>query len=199
MKLWVAIGVLLALALMAVVFGVGMLGFSQKSTTTTVTVPQAAATAPADEKPDAAEPESKPEAAPAKEETAPKPEPEKPAVKPAEPDKQPAKKPDTKPVPAAKPAKSKGLPKLVDIGGENCIPCKMMLPVLDGLKTDYKGKLEVVVISKDKDPGALKRYRTSTIPTQVLYDADGKEIARHFGFWAKDEILAAFEKHGIDL
>lgn len=113
---------------------------------------------------------------------------------------EPVKKPDTdKPAKVSTPAKPKVLPRIVDIGGESCIPCKMMVPILDELRSEYKGKLEVIMIVKEKDPGALKRYRTSTIPTQILYDADGREVARHFGFWAKDDILAAFRQHGIAL
>ena len=116
-------------------------------------------------------------------------EPEKTSAKTEEPAKQPAKVAP----------KTKRLPRIVDVGGENCIPCKLMVPLLDELRAEYKGKLEVITISKDKDPDALKRYRVSTIPTQILYGPDGREIARHFGFFAKEDIVAAFEGKGIKL
>ena len=40
---------------------------------------------------------------------------------------------------AAEPAK---LPKLIDLGADKCIPCKMMAPILADLKTNYAGRLE---------------------------------------------------------
>jgi thioredoxin 1 len=44
---------------------------------------------------------------------------------------------------AATPAAS-GLPRLVDLGADKCIPCKMMAPILEELRGQYKGKLDVV-------------------------------------------------------
>jgi len=105
-----------------------------------------------------------------------------------------------KPVkPQAAAAKPKGLPKLVDLGAEKCVPCKMMVPVLEELRSEYKGSLLVEVIDTGKDPEAARRYRVVGIPTQVFYDASGKEIARHMGFISKEDIVATFGEHGIKL
>ena len=41
---------------------------------------------------------------------------------------------------AAEPA---NLPKLIDLGADKCIPCKMMAPILEGLKKEYAGKMDV--------------------------------------------------------
>lgn len=120
-------------------------------------------------------------------------EPEKAPVKAEKPAEQPEKKPEKV---APKP---KRLPKIIDVGADRCIPCKMMVPVLDELRAEYKGRLEVVLVNISTDPDAAKTYRVSTIPTQILYGTDGKEIARHFGFFAKEDIVATFEKHGIKL
>ena len=37
------------------------------------------------------------------------------------------------------------------------------------------------------------------IPTQILYDAAGRELFRHEGFFSREEILAAFRERGITL
>jgi thioredoxin 1 len=37
------------------------------------------------------------------------------------------------------------------------------------------------------------------IPTQIFYDADGNELFRHEGFYAKEDILAKWAELGIDL
>jgi len=41
----------------------------------------------------------------------------------------------------------KNLPKLVDLGAGKCVPCKMMAPLLEELKVEYKNRLEVAFIS----------------------------------------------------
>jgi thioredoxin 1 len=100
--------------------------------------------------------------------------------------------------PAVPSAKS-GLPKLLDLGAGRCVPCKMMAPILEEMKKDYAGKLEVEFIDVWKNPAAAKRYQVEVIPTQIFYDATGKELFRHIGFYAKADILAKWKELGVDL
>jgi len=95
-------------------------------------------------------------------------------------------------------AKMKG-PRLVDLGRKICIPCKAMAPILAELKTEYAGRLDVVFIDVSEDPSAAEPYNIQIIPTQVFFDASGKEIDRHEGFMSKEDILATFKKHRVDL
>jgi thioredoxin 1 len=99
----------------------------------------------------------------------------------------------------AAPAVVAGLPKLVDLGADKCIPCKMMAPVLEELKQDYAGKLNVQFIDVWKNPDAGKAYGIEMIPTQIFFDAAGKELFRHVGFFGKDDILAKWKELGVDL
>ena len=91
------------------------------------------------------------------------------------------------------------LPKLLDLGADKCIPCRMMFPVLDSLKEEYVGRLDVEFIDVWKNPDAAKAYGVTVIPTQILYDADGKELFRHEGFFAKEDILAKWKELGVNL
>ena len=91
------------------------------------------------------------------------------------------------------------LPKLVDLGATKCIPCKMMAPILEGLAKQYKGQLEVQFIDVWENRGEGEKYGIKSIPTQIFYDAKGKELFRHEGFFAKEDILAKFEEYGIKL
>jgi thioredoxin 1 len=91
------------------------------------------------------------------------------------------------------------LPRLVDLGADKCIPCKMMAPILKELKTEYAGRMDVEFIDVWRNPDAGKAYKIKLIPTQIFYDADGKERFRHEGFFGKEDILAKWKKLGVDL
>ncbi|MDF9828533.1 thiol-disulfide isomerase/thioredoxin [Ereboglobus sp. PH5-10] len=95
----------------------------------------------------------------------------------------------------AKPA----LPKLVDLGAGKCIPCKQMKPILDELKRDYASQFETIFIDVWENPDEGRKYKIRLIPTQIFYDASGKELARHEGFMAKKDILTQWEKVGITI
>ena len=96
-------------------------------------------------------------------------------------------------------ARPPGRPRLVDLGADKCIPCKMMAPILAELTKEYAGQLDVVFIDvwKKSDEGA--RYGIRVIPTQIFYDASGKERFRHEGFFSKKEILSKWRELGVDL
>lgn len=99
---------------------------------------------------------------------------------------------------AAKPDKAP-LPKLLDLGANKCIPCRMMAPVLEELKKEYAGQLEVEFIDVWQDKDAGKPYNVEMIPTQIFFDATGKELYRHVGFLAKADILAKWKELGMNL
>ena len=91
------------------------------------------------------------------------------------------------------------LPRLVDLGADKCIPCKMMAPILEDLKKTYVSKLEVEFIDVWKNSGAGEQYGIRVIPTQIFFSADGKELFRHEGFFAKEDILAKWKEFGVEL
>jgi thioredoxin 1 len=88
---------------------------------------------------------------------------------------------------------------MVDLGAGKCIPCKMMKPILDELRRDYKERFEVVFIDVWEKPDEAKKYKISIIPTQIFYDATGKELLRHEGFFSKEDILGKWKKFGINI
>jgi thioredoxin 1 len=86
------------------------------------------------------------------------------------------------------------LPRLVDLGAGKCIPCKKMAPILEELKKESAGGMEVEFIDVWKNPEAGKAYGIEMIPTQIFYDASGKELFRHVGFFGKEDILAKWKE-----
>ncbi len=91
------------------------------------------------------------------------------------------------------------VPRLVDVGAGKCIPCKAMAPILDQLRVDYAGRMDVVFVDVWKDPAAAQPYAIRMIPTQIFYGADGRELARHQGFMSREEILAQWKAVGVVL
>jgi len=94
---------------------------------------------------------------------------------------------------------SQALPRLVDLGAGKCIPCKMMAPILEELKNEYADSMKVDVFDIEKNPDMLDKYRVRVIPTQIFFDASGKELFRHEGFMAKNDILAKWAELGVEL
>ena len=95
--------------------------------------------------------------------------------------------------------KGRTLPRMIDLGADKCIPCKKMAPILEEIKKDYQGIIEIEFIDVWKDPSAGAKYNIQMIPTQIFYTADGKELTRHQGFMGKDDILGTFRHYGVKL
>jgi thioredoxin 1 len=103
----------------------------------------------------------------------------------------------TPPAPRLPEAPVKGMVTLVDLGATECIPCKIMAPILKELQREYQGKAAVIFLDVWKDPAPAKRLGIRIIPTQILYDKQGREVGRHEGFLDKKSIVAAFETLGV--
>lgn len=77
---------------------------------------------------------------------------------------------------------------MIDLGAKTCIPCKLMAPILEELKEEYRDRAAVVFIDVWKDKSQAKRFGVLSIPTQIFYDKHGKEVYRHAGFLSKEKI-----------
>jgi len=91
------------------------------------------------------------------------------------------------------------LPRLLDLGADKCVPCKKMAPILESLKTEYAGRLQVEFIDVWLNPDAGKEYGIEMIPTQIFFDANGKELFRHTGFYGREDILGKWKELGVDV
>ena len=61
------------------------------------------------------------------------------------------------------------------------------------------GILNVEFYDVVQNPDVGKKYGIKLMPTQIFYDATGKELFRHEGFYGKEDILAKWKELGIDL
>ena len=88
-------------------------------------------------------------------------------------------------------------PTVVDFGARSCIPCKKMAPILEELNHELTGKVNILFVDVRKDNTIGELYRVQMIPTQVFFNAQGKEIKRHMGFMEKPDILKELKTLGM--
>jgi len=86
---------------------------------------------------------------------------------------------------------------MLELGSVGCIPCEQMKPVMEKLRTNYKGKLEVIFVDIRKERDTGRKFGVTMIPTQVFLDKTGKEFHRHLGFYGYEEIVPVLKKAGI--
>jgi thioredoxin 1 len=92
----------------------------------------------------------------------------------------------------------KGMVTMVDLGANSCIPCKMMAPILQKLEKEYQGKAAIVFLDVWKDKEPAQRFGIRTIPTQIFFDKEGKEVYRHVGFLNENAIVTQLKSMGIN-
>ena len=92
---------------------------------------------------------------------------------------------------------NKKIPRLLDLGAGKCMACKAMEPVLEDLRKEYKEQFRVEFIDVWENPKEAEKYKIQSIPTQIFFDSDGKELFRHTGFMSKEDILEKFKEKGV--
>jgi thioredoxin 1 len=91
----------------------------------------------------------------------------------------------------------KGMVTLVDLGANQCVPCKLMAPILEKLQKDYKDKAAIVVIDIYQHRDQIQRFGIRAIPTQIFFDPTGREVYRHTGFMSEKAIVEQLAKMGV--
>jgi thioredoxin 1 len=86
---------------------------------------------------------------------------------------------------------------IIEFGGPTCIPCKQMQPILAELQQRFGDRARVRNVYITEHPKTAREYKVMAMPTQIVFDASGKEVTRHIGFWDKDAFLEALSKAGL--
>ena len=91
----------------------------------------------------------------------------------------------------------KGTVTMIDLGAEKCLPCKMMVPILEKMEKKYRDKADIIFIDVWENRDQARRFGIRAIPTQIFFDKNGKEIYRHVGFMNENAIIEQLQKMGV--
>lgn len=105
-------------------------------------------------------------------------------------------------IPALSPAEldsalKSGVPLIVEFGGETCIPCMKMQPVLQDLRARLGKRVRVSNFWIQPNPEVAQRHQIMVMPTQIIFDAKGREIFRHMGYFGQPDFEKALKEKGL--
>ncbi|HOJ50973.1 MAG TPA: thioredoxin domain-containing protein [Syntrophales bacterium] len=89
-------------------------------------------------------------------------------------------------------------PVLAEFGADNCAPCRELKPILQKIKTEYAGKMEVIMIDVRYEKEVADRYKIMVVPTLIFFDRTGKEVGRFHGFLSEDKLKERIAQLGIE-
>lgn len=92
-------------------------------------------------------------------------------------------------------ATASGLPTIAEFGAKSCVSCREMEGILTRVANKTAGKANVLIIDISQDVEAAKVFQIRLMPTQIFFDAEGREIGRHLGKLPEAEVMAGL---GLD-
>ena len=86
------------------------------------------------------------------------------------------------------------LPVLVGFWAPWCAPCHTIPPLLQELIDDYFGKVKVVQVKVDENPGTTEEYCISSIPTLILFEK-GRMVGKRTSADTKEDVAEWLDRH----
>src|SRR3954452_22668037 len=74
--------------------------------------------------------------------------------------------------------RSKTVPVVVDLWAEWCGPCKTLGPIIEKVVAETGGKVELVKVDVDANPGVAQAFRVQSIP--AVYALRDKQVVDQF-------------------
>ena len=83
---------------------------------------------------------------------------------------------------------------LVDFWADWCAPCRMLMPVLAALATEYSGKIQLVKVNTDKEPQLATEYGVRSLPTVKFFKA-GQVVDEFMGVLPERAVREFIERY----
>ena len=90
----------------------------------------------------------------------------------------------------------KGKPYFLELGSDSCRSCKIMSAMLYEI-TQKHPEYNIHYINVKKEREVAKKLKVMMIPTQIIYDKNGKEAYRHIGVLSGSELNSLFEEYSF--
>jgi len=78
-------------------------------------------------------------------------------------------------------------PVVVDFWAEWCGPCRMIAPALEEIAGSMAGRIKVVKLNVDENPGTATKYGIMSIPTLMIFK-NGQLSSRQIGAVPKQKL-----------
>ena len=85
---------------------------------------------------------------------------------------------------------------MVEAGSTMCQACKEMGELLYR-EMEINPKRQILFVNVGEERDAARAMKIQMIPTQIVYDAQGREIDRHIGGFTTDGLKRFLAKHKI--
>ena len=85
-------------------------------------------------------------------------------------------------------------PVLVDFWAEWCVPCKTLLPAVEAVAAQFKGRLRVGKVNVEENEQVPFRYNITTLPTLMIFKG-GKVSEQRVGLISRDNLVKLVEPH----
>ncbi len=81
---------------------------------------------------------------------------------------------------------------LVDFYGPWCAPCKKMMPMIDKLKAEYKGRVLILKVNVDASKELVSKLKVPAVPYFIFYKKN-KPVYSKLGVHTREEFVKLFK------
>ena len=85
-------------------------------------------------------------------------------------------------------------PVLVDFWADWCQPCKTLLPAVEAVALQFKGRLRVGKVNVEENEQIPYQYNITTLPTLLIIKG-GKVSEQRVGLISRDNLVKLIEPH----
>jgi len=91
----------------------------------------------------------------------------------------------------------KDKPLFLEVGAESCHMCQTMGKMIYKVK-ENNASLPIYFINIQKEREVAGALKIMMIPTQIIYDKEGKEVYRHIGALKEEELAELLVEYGFE-